>query len=75
MACVDDTVFYWSHRFLHTPNMYPKIHKIHHEFNHSISLCSIYAHPLEYSLGNVIPAMLGHVLLGNRIHYATFMLW
>ena len=30
--CVDDTVFYWSHRGLHHPAIYKYIHKKHHVF-------------------------------------------
>lgn len=28
----EDFVFYWTHRLLHLPYFYKKIHKIHHEF-------------------------------------------
>jgi hypothetical protein len=30
--CVDDTIFYWSHRGLHHPSIYKYIHKKHHLF-------------------------------------------
>jgi len=29
---IEDTGFYWVHRWLHTPWAYAKIHKVHHEY-------------------------------------------
>ena len=29
---VEDTLFYWTHRFLHQKFIYAKIHKKHHQF-------------------------------------------
>ncbi len=28
----EDLTFYWSHRLFHSPAVYKKIHKVHHEF-------------------------------------------
>lgn len=63
MMLTEDTCFYWCHRTLHHPKLYPLIHKIHHEYNTPISLCSIYAHPLEYLVGNLLPTSIGMLLL------------
>jgi sterol desaturase/sphingolipid hydroxylase (fatty acid hydroxylase superfamily) len=61
---IEDTCFYWSHRTLHSPKLYSKIHKKHHEFYTSVSYCSVYAHPLEYIFGDVIPVFVGSKILG-----------
>jgi len=29
---VEEVLFYYSHRMLHHPRFYAKVHKIHHEF-------------------------------------------
>ena len=55
MMIMEDSSFYWGHRLLHTPFFYKRIHKIHHEFNNTISIAAVYAHPLEYLLGNSVP--------------------
>jgi len=75
MMIVEDFTFYWSHRFFHTPFLYKNFHKIHHEFTNTISIGALYAHPLEYILGNTLPTVYGSLILGSHIHYSTFMLW
>ncbi len=72
---VNDTLFYWSHRMLHHPAIYSKVHKIHHEYVNSIALCAEYAHPFEYIFGNVIPSAAGFTILGTRTHLATIIFW
>jgi sterol desaturase/sphingolipid hydroxylase (fatty acid hydroxylase superfamily) len=67
-ALSDDLLFYFGHRFLHTPTMYRLIHKIHHEFYSPISLTGEFAHPLEYLIGNVIPTTSGFLFLMGRAH-------
>lgn len=75
MMFCEDFSFYWGHRTLHTPYFYKKIHKIHHEFTNTVSIAAYYAHPLEYLFGNAIPMALGFILLGNKCHFATYMIW
>lgn len=67
-----------SHSLLHRPYFYKTIHKIHHEHKVTCSLATVHAHPLEYGLGNVLPATLGAMILGKRMHlssYFGFLLW
>lgn len=75
MMVVEDFAFYWAHRFLHTPFLYKRIHKIHHEFVNSVSIAATYAHPIEYLLGNTVPTALGFMILGKKCHYVTYMIW
>lgn len=44
--------FYWCHRLLHTPHLYRRIHKRHHEWNKPITWATFYCHPVENLLGN-----------------------
>jgi len=71
----DDFMFYWNHRFLHLKSIYPYIHKIHHEYNLTVSIASEYVHPIEFIVGNVLPPALGPKLLGSRVHFVTYILW
>lgn len=41
----------------------------------TIGLAAEYAHPLEYILGNGLPANIGILILGNKIHLFTCMCW
>jgi sterol desaturase/sphingolipid hydroxylase (fatty acid hydroxylase superfamily) len=55
--------------------MYKRIHKIHHEHKITTSIAAIYAHPLEYLIGNAIPATLGPFMLGRRMHMSSYFAW
>lgn len=44
---IEDFVFYWGHRALHTPYLYKNVHQIHHEHSAPFGLAAEYAHPFE----------------------------
>ena len=46
---------------------------MHHEWISPISLTSIYAHPVEYLVSNVIPPAVGPILMSS--HIATVWMW
>lgn len=70
---VEDTLFYWAHRMLHHPKLYPYIHKIHHQYRQSIGIASEYTHPVEFILSNAIPFSVGPLIVGA--HLFTFWMW
>ncbi|CAL1526800.1 unnamed protein product [Lymnaea stagnalis] len=71
---IEEICFYYSHRLLHHPRLYRFIHKRHHEWTAPISIVSIYAHPLEHIVSNMLPSALGPILMGS--HLATaWMFW
>ena len=72
---LEDFFFYWSHRFLHTPYIYKKIHKKHHEYHQTISIAAVYTHPLEYLFGNILPLAVGYISLKDKCHFATIVIW
>ena len=74
-ALCDDLAFYFSHRTLHTPWLYQHVHKIHHKHINTVFYASAYAHPLEFVFGNVLPTVVGPLLLGKRIHFTTVIAW
>merc|ERR1739845_282116 len=72
MFVMEDFVFYWSHRLLHHPKLYPYIHKVHHESKSTTSLSSVATHPLEYFLGNSLSSSFGMITLPGKMHILTF---
>jgi methylsterol monooxygenase len=70
---VEELLFYYSHRLLHHPRIYKHVHKIHHEWTAPIGIVSVYAHPLEHVISNMVPLLVGPLLCGS--HIATTWLW
>lgn len=71
---INDVLFYWAHRTLHTfPWLYKHIHSQHHRFTTPISWAAEFAHPVEGILANTIPTLAGPFLL--RAHVFTIVVW
>jgi 4-alpha-methyl-delta7-sterol-4alpha-methyl oxidase len=69
---LDDLLYYWSHRALHTRWLYKKIHAWHHRIVTPWAITGNYMHPLELSLTATV-ALLGPLLVGA--HVVTVWLW
>ena len=74
-AIVEDFVFHMSHRALHTKWLYQKVHKLHHKHIDSVYYAQMTAHPLEFVFGNVLPTVVGPLLLGKRMHLLAVITW
>ncbi|KAJ5683693.1 uncharacterized protein N7477_000038 [Penicillium maclennaniae] len=68
-----EAMFYYSHRLLHVPYFYRRIHKKHHKFTAPIALAAQFAHPFEQILANTLPISLPPQLL--RSHVLTFWIF
>ncbi|KAH0454741.1 hypothetical protein IEQ34_016665 [Dendrobium chrysotoxum] len=69
---LEDFVFYWGHRVLHTKWLYKHVHSVHHEYATPFGLTSEYAHPAEILfLG--FATIVGPALTGP--HLFTLWLW
>jgi lathosterol oxidase len=44
---IHDTYFYWTHRLMHLPKIFPYIHKVHHLSHNPSPWTSFAFHPLE----------------------------
>ncbi len=75
MMLVEDFFFYWSHRAFHHPKIYPYIHKVHHKYFNSVSICAEFAHPIEFVIANILPTSLGYKFLGSNVHLSTILMW
>ena len=72
---LDDLTFYWSHRLLHRPWFYKRVHKQHHEYVQPVSISSHYAHPFEFIFGNILPFAMGPLVLSSQMHFFTRICW
>ena len=68
----EDFTFHWHHRFLHLPFIYPYIHKMHHKYFNIFHLNCVYTHPVEFILGNFIPASFGMMVFGPYFHFTVY---
>ena len=65
-----DTWFYWTHRMMHRPSLYRKMHAVHHASRRPTAWTAMSFHPWESAVGAVlIPAL---VLL-IPIHYGALL--
>lgn len=70
---VNEIGFYYSHRLLHHKALYKYFHKQHHEWTAPIAFVSIYCHPIEHILSNLLPSALGLQIMGSGLF--TSWLW
>lgn len=68
-----ETWFFFSHWGLHHPLFYSKIHKLHHRFKAPVAVASMYAHPIEFVVGNLTGVILGPML--THCHPITSYVW
>ncbi|KAG2373364.1 hypothetical protein C9374_012230 [Naegleria lovaniensis] len=70
----DEVLFYVLHYAFHKVSfLYKHIHYFHHELRYTVSVGCEYAHPLEFLFGNVVPVLLGPVLM--RTHLFWYWVW
>ncbi|KNC46718.1 C-4 sterol methyl oxidase [Thecamonas trahens ATCC 50062] len=75
LACfvINETGFYWSHRWLHSEWLFKTVHARHHKFGSTIGIAAEYAHPFEQLVSNGLPTIGGPLLLGT--HMSITFLW
>ena len=73
LLLVEEALFYYMHRALHSPRLYGRVHKQHHEWTAPIAVATNYCSPLEHLLSNLIPALAGPLLCGS--HLSVIWVW
>lgn len=64
---------FYSHRLMHMRFFYRNFHKIHHEFTVPLPMASIYNHPFEHIVMNLMPVFIGIVI--TRAHFPSVFIW
>ena len=70
---ITEILFYYTHRLFHISYLYKYIHKLHHVYSAPIGITALYAHPIEYAIGNILPIMIGPLLCSS--HIITIWIW
>ncbi|MEM8929364.1 MAG: sterol desaturase family protein [Bacteroidota bacterium] len=69
---IQDTYYYWMHRWMHLPKVYKYFHKVHHNSVHTSVWTSFSFHPLETILQAII---LPIIVIFLPLHtYALFVI-
>ena len=71
----EDFQFHMGHRLMHTPFFYQRFHKIHHRYKTTLFCATTYCHPFEMVIGNILPSVLGPMILGNKMHITAVWGW
>ena len=75
---LEDFFFYSAHYLLHTPFLYRHVHKIHHEYNTSVSIAGFHMHIFEAFLSNGLPSKIYISLVSlafGEIHITIVTIW
>ncbi|XP_017137990.1 fatty acid hydroxylase domain-containing protein 2 [Drosophila miranda] len=67
---LEEIMFYYAHRLMHHKAVYKYVHKKHHEWTAPIAAITLYAHPVEHVLANLLPVALSIALLGTHVALA-----
>lgn len=69
---IHDAYFYWTHRFLHWPRIYPYVHKLHHLSYNPSPWAAFSFHPLEALVQVAVLPLLAFLL---PLHPLAILAW
>lgn len=69
---LDDFLFYWMHRALHTPKLFRHVHAVHHRVRTPCAVAGVYFHWMEYAAISSL-VLVGPLLVGA--HVVTLYIW
>jgi sterol desaturase/sphingolipid hydroxylase (fatty acid hydroxylase superfamily) len=70
---INETLFYFGHRMLHSKAFYKRIHKQHHSYIGTRSFGAEYANFIEDALTGYFPFLCGLIIF--RSHFETAFVW
>ena len=74
MTIVYEGFAYWLHRLFHTPWLYKKFHKQHHEYKVTVSITAFYNDPFDFLMSIWLPGIIARLSRG-KLHIITEFIW
>jgi sterol desaturase/sphingolipid hydroxylase (fatty acid hydroxylase superfamily) len=74
MLVIHDTYFYWMHRAIHHPRLFPFVHRVHHLSTNPSPWAAFAFHPAEAVLEALIIALLPVVMPVHPVALSFFLL-
>ncbi|CAB9528405.1 Putative methylsterol monooxygenase DDB [Seminavis robusta] len=71
---MEDLIVYHTHKVMHSKRFY-WMHKRHHSFKHCFGVCTAYSHPFDDLVESAGPAIVGPLILWDRMHVWTLFVW
>ena len=72
MFIIHDTYFYWTHRLMHDPRLFPYFHLVHHKSINPSPWAAYSFHPLEAIVESGVFLLLLMILPLTKIHLLAF---
>ena len=74
LSTVYECFAYWFHRLFHTPWLYKKFHKQHHEYKVTVSITAFYNDPFDFLMSIWLPGIIARLSRG-KLHIITEFIW
>jgi sterol desaturase/sphingolipid hydroxylase (fatty acid hydroxylase superfamily) len=73
---IEEVLFYYIHRILHTPWFYQRFHKLHHQIVVPVAVSTLYVDTVEHIVLNLLPVLFAPWLAGVQgdFLYVWFLL-
>jgi Delta7-sterol 5-desaturase len=70
-----DAYFYWTHRLLHRPWWFARVHRVHHRSLHPTPWAAYSFHPVEAALQSLFFVLIVHLVALHHTVLFIFLVW
>ena len=75
LVLLHETYFYFTHRWMHLPKVFARVHRVHHESKSPTPFAAFSFHPLEAALEAAILPLLAVLIPAHAYAFLAFLLF
>jgi len=75
MIAFHDMYFYWTHRLLHLPGWYEKVHSVHHRSSNPSPFTSLAFHPIEAVIQALVLPLIVVIIPSHPLAIVAFLVY